>query len=967
MAVVLHVAAALCVLLTLDLSGWRTMAVKTMLLDSNEWSVVNGNGSLRFPATVPGGIYSDIQNAKHFDTDLFFGYNDLIHRWVAYENWTFGRIFQVSEDFSSKRYVQLVLHGADTVGEVWVNNKKIGNVDNMFVRHAFPVGIALRPGKNEISVNFTSAPIEGKRRFETYGKKHGYFVLPKCVPPRYNGECHINHLRKMQASFSWDWGPAFPSQGLWKSVALEAFNSAILRDVMAQFIEPKTKGGEASLQVEAFLEAGPGAEPLNGTLSAELLLAQEPAKAVANITLNPDARGHCMAKITIDGFEEPPRWWPNGEGEQPLLHLVVTFVSADGLEKSSVERRVAYRTIELVQEPIHSSAINPQRHKSHNTKFDPEEGLTFYFRVNGRPLFAKGSNWIPSHVLPELGADPDRVHFLLQSARDAHMNMLRVWGGGVYESDYFYDLADEMGILIWQDFMFACNMYPANRKYLASVNEEITQQVRRLQTHGSVALWAANNENEAALVQNWYGTSVDNSQYTRDYVLLYANTIRKTVMNMDPTRPFLVSSPSNGLKTDESGFISTNPASEHYGDVHHYNYFSDGCNPDTYPIPRFASEYGFQSLPSLATLRTVATTDRDLAAGSRWARLREHLDEGYLKMADLIGLQMHLPANWSLPENFPTFIYLTQMSQALMIQTQTEHYRRLRSQVFSDNRGLCMGALYWQLNDVWQAPTWSSIDFEGRWKPLHYFAEQFFAPQMASAYLNTAQVLHVYAINDRPDPVMSVVLQGSAGRWEDTWEDGLRKPTRSWRNLTSRFVLKAAGSQPLISANIFTFMDDMPGCRTTPEYCFLLLRLVALPDEQVLGPVRIVYPVPLKNLHGLSIPRITVEFVSEPNTNGALEVVLQSDRPAPLVWLESGTLSGRFSENAFLMSEPRRTVLFFPDDTTPTPSAAELRKAITISSLAHPEPNVGYDFTRKVFKRSPTLEEWILSFFSILM
>lgn len=238
------------------------------------------------------------------------------------------------------------------------------------------------------------------------------------------------------------------------------------------------------------------------------------------------------------------RWWPNGFGKQNLYTLKVTITT----ETKTVNKdmRIGFRTVELVEEPL-------------------EKGLSFYFRVNGIPIFAKGSNFIPASIFPELTAKEHVIRNLLQSAKEAHMNMLRVWGGGMYESNLFYNLADEFGIMIWQDFMFACSMYPTNEEFLSSVKEEVIQNVRRLKNHPSIILWAGNNENEAALYSNWYGTGRKDI-YKNDYIKLYVNLIKKEVEKLDPTRPFVVSSPSNGLYTKEYNYTGQNPYSNLYGD-----------------------------------------------------------------------------------------------------------------------------------------------------------------------------------------------------------------------------------------------------------------------------------------------------------------------------------------------------------------------------------------------------------------
>lgn len=292
-------------------------------------------------------------------------------------------------------------------------------------------------------------------------------------------------------------------------------------------------------------------------------------------------------------------------------------------------------------------------------------GNSFAFSVNGKLIFAKGSNWIPAHVLPEKVTDGE-IQDLLFSAKEANMNMLRVWGGGIYESDRFYQLADQFGIMIWQDFMFACSMYPADDSTLESVIEEVTSQVRRLQSHPSIVIWAGNNENEAALTGNWYGTRPGFSNYKADYLKLYVDTVMPRVQSEDPSRTFLVSSPSNGVKnTEESGYINDNPYDPNYGDLHIYSYLVDGWDSSSYSIrPKFVSEYGWQSFSSFETLKPYST-EEDYALFSPWANHRQRHPKGNTEL--LYQVTSHLPYNTTMTstpdkESFKRFIYLSQVT-----------------------------------------------------------------------------------------------------------------------------------------------------------------------------------------------------------------------------------------------------------------------------------------------------------------
>lgn len=352
----------------------------------------------------------------------------------------------------------------------------------------------------------------------------------------------------------------------------------------------------------------------------------------------------------------------------------------------------------------------------------------------------KGSNWIPADVLPERGGDMRRIKHLLTAAKDTHMNMLRVWGGGVYESDYFYDLADEYGILIWQDLMFGCAMYPVFEDFLASVRTEVGQNTRRLQHHPSVAIYATNNENEVALVQNWYGTAGERARFEQEYRILYIGVVMRAVEENDKWRICLSSSPSNGLKAINDSYISQNPQDNNYGDIHYYNYVSDGWNWSIYPRPRFVSEYGFQSYPALSSW-AQALDGNDFLPDLM--KHRQHAPTGEVPI--LLLINRHLPLS-SVPaaDLLSAKIYFSQIAQAMAIKTETELYRTLRTS-FANT----MGALYWQLNDVWVAPSWSSIDYLGKFKILHYYARKFLEPTSIVPILSPANVMDVHVVNDK--------------------------------------------------------------------------------------------------------------------------------------------------------------------------------------------------------------------------
>lgn len=396
---------------------------------------------------------------------------------------------------------------------------------------------------------------------------------------------------------------------------------------------------------------------------------------MSSLHFESDEIGEYTAKLEMKIMKSSVnRWWPNGYGTISLYDLQIRWEDSRVDTVNSQERNffidsrtisVGFRTIELIQDEM-------------------EDGLSFYFKVNGVPIFMKGSNWIPSHILPEESADESRVKYLLQSARDANMNMLRVWGGGVYESEYFYKLADEYGILIWQDMMFACAMYPADEDFLSSVRQEVKHQVRRLQHHASIALFATNNENESALRDSWYGTASNYDVFADDYRKLYVDTVSNEIQRHDLSREVLVSSPSNGNYDGDRDIygIGANQANPLYGDIHYYTTTLNAWKPEIFPHPRFSSEYGFQSFPT--GWNEILRVGDNI---SEMADHRQHHTEGNRVVSFFLEENLKIDFD-SL--DWDDQIYLSQLTQAISVKTISE--------VFRSGRGTpanTMGALYW--------------------------------------------------------------------------------------------------------------------------------------------------------------------------------------------------------------------------------------------------------------------------------
>jgi beta-mannosidase len=864
---------------------------------SGEWTVSEATGKYaNLKATVPGGIYTDLMNNKIIG-DIFYGNNDTETRWVAEASWTYKREFLVDDALLNHNTVNLVFEGLDTFSTILINNVEIGTSQNMFVRYIFDVKEVLQSGNNTIEVRFAS-PI---KMADNVTSKQDYTVPPKCPATQYRGECHVNQIRKMQASFSWDWGPAFPSMGIWKEVYFEAFNSSVVRYLMADHQDAPNTTDSWLVTISAYLSAKKG-ETIVGKLlyklQTDVSLIQEVVDVNHTSDNGDDVRvdfSVVIAKIAVRS------WWPNGYGEQKLYNLSAEFRNGDETSTKSV--RIGFREIELVQEKIGT-------------------GLSFYFKVNGMPIFAKGANEIPLDVLPERGQNPETVSRILESAHATNMNMLRVWGGGVYESDYFYDKADELGILIWQDFMFACAMYPTYPEYLNNVAAEVRHQVKRLNSHPSIALWAGNNENEVALMTNWYGTHSNLTLYKDDYIKLYIDTIEPELRKVTDSVIFLSSSPTNGKESVQEHYLASNPQDPLYGDVHFYNYLVNSLEPETYPIPRFASEFGYQSLPDVDAWMTATDNLTDLDPDSSFMEHRQHHPIGNAENTLLISYQLTL--NSSIDDYYKTYIFYSQIVQAMSIKFESEYYRSFMGRVDSQGRGNTMGALFWQLNDVWVAPTWSSIDYTGKWKMLQYFAKEFFAPTIVTSYLDVSRQLRIYAVSEVASLIgttLDALLLIQVYNW-----NSFKVVTATTMNAT----LEYGKSLEVGVVDTDVYLQTI-GCGSLPDArnnCFFYLTLSA--SGSVIAPHNLALATSLKESN-LVKTKVEIAAVKQVDDEGfKFEVTVNADGISLFVWLDSHGIRGRFGENGFAQVIPTMQVVFQADEKT---SASILEKAITVTHL----------------------------------
>ncbi|KAK7109884.1 beta-mannosidase-like [Littorina saxatilis] len=870
------------------------------------WTVTNPDLDITVKDKVPGSVYTALHNNDVIQ-EPYYRDNDVKQAWVAHANWTYTRTFTVRSEMYQRKSLLLVAEGIDTVSSVYINQQLVGTTENMFLKYAWNIRPFINSGQNTIAIHIQSATEYATQQANSYPYK-----VPAVFPlPETHGESHINFIRKVQTSFSWDWAPSFPTQGVWKPIYLVAFDSAVLEMATVEVV-PVSDGESWVLRTTAYFHVGV-VQSVSGQLQITLDLTG--ISETYNLFLN-TARNEAAFDITVPQSAKVKRWWPIGYGDQMLYDVTFNFTTSDG-EVTSQTKRIGFRTVELVQEPVSA---------------DPKRGLTFYFRVNGQAIFMKGANWIPPDSFRERVTE-DHIRMLLQSAVLANMNMLRVCGVGIYESEFFFDLADELGIMIFKGLVFGDALYPTDPAFLDTVTKEVTYQVRRVMHRPSILFWTGNDESEAAIDEQWVGFS-NGKVYRDDYVKLYVTTLKAIVTSENPSRVYLTTTPSNGKFTEEAGYFKVDPSSELYGDVHFYGYVVDLWNaPANAPVPRFITEYGLQSWPSYHTLLPVFE-EEDMSYTSPMAVHRQHHPNGTEEIESQITRHLAWPLSTiSDPQRFKSIIYLTQINQAMSIKSEGEHYRRHQSSVLPDGRGLTMGALYWQLNDIWQAPTWASIDYSGRWKMLHYYAARFYSPLLVSPYLNGSDV-KVYVVVDqiptmevrdphtqrlRFEPMTKVkdIMRSSMGR-EDAL--GLKRKVDqrvhgnltvqmySWNSFTPLhqwivpYQLNTT-AEMVFRQGVDSMMTEA-GCTSSTE-CFIYTFLNDPND----GVNNWIY---LAELKDSSVPKanVTIASVQQASSPREFTITLTTDAIAPFVWLEAGSMMGRFSDNGFLLVKVTFTVTF---------------------------------------------------------
>ena len=790
------------------------------------------------PASVPGVVLTDLLAAKLIH-DPFFRDNEKSLQWIGLTDWEYRKTLTLTTAQLAHRHVELVFDGLDTFADVYLNDQPLLHADNMFRTWRVDAKSLLHPGDNQLRVVFHSAITTMMPRVK---------AMPIKLPGGQTRPASVEaiptdpYVRKAPYAYGWDWGPRFVNEGVWKDVHLVTWDTARLGHLhIAQTnVTPAVAQLVAQLDVIADHEMN-----ARVSLTAKSLPSANAEDIVQTSTVS-DIDVHLVPGInhlTIPlDIDHPALWYPLGYGAQPRYDFRATLTGANLHESATV--RTGLRSVEL--------------RRDHD-----DIGTSFYFVINGKPVFAKGADVIPfDSFAPRVTAAQHRQ--ILQSAVDAHMNMIRAWGGGYYESDDFYDICDELGILVWQEFMFGGAQIPGDTDvpgFRENVRLEAIDQVDRLRDHPSVVLWCGNNEIETG----WYhwGDRIDfkktltadqQQKVWQDYLLVMDDVLKSVVATHSPEIPYTPSSPHAGYEHI--------PDIQTAGDMHYWAVWGQ-----TIPIaeynritPRFMSEYGFQSFPEMRTITSFAApADQQIDSPVMMAHQKNTGGNERIKK--------YMDAEYPAPKDFPGLVYLSQVQQAEAIRTAAEHLRSSRPRT--------MGSLYWQLNDCWPGPSWSSIDYFGRWKALQFYAKKFYADVAVAPYLHD-NVIDTTIISDLDHPIqatLTITTMSFTGTIYST--------------SSQTYTIPAATAKQVSHLDVGALLGAHPAYQT-------LTRFVLTVDGKTIAE-RAIY---FDHVRNLQLPAATIE----PTWNaarGKTQLTLRSAALARNVWISFGDHDVKLSDNSF--------------------------------------------------------------------
>ena len=692
------------------------------------WKLHLNNKEDWIDARVPGNVHLDhLENRKI--PDPFFGQNEAEMQWISDEDWTYKLMFEPDKDLMERKNIILFFHGLDTYADIFLNNIKVLSANNMFHPWSANVKDVIKDGMNNLEIHFRSPlkEVSGQMNSIDHALPADNDQAGKTSP----------YTRKAPYHYGWDWGPCLVTSGIWKEVELIGWEDWYVDQL--QIKNKNVSKDTAELEVELTVLSDISEDI---SVCVRESLSGKDFKKI--FRMEPGANDFSFT-ISIDN---PDLWWPVGHGDQILHEFFLTIETKEREEHH--ERRLGIRDVKI------------RRDKD-------EKGESFEIHVNGMPIYSKGANWIPADYFVERLTRDDYKR-LLNDAIRANMNTLRIWGGGIYEPDHFYELCDEMGIMVWQDFMFACSMYPANDEFLDSVEKEARYQVNRLKGYASVILWCGNNEIASGWLSWGWKEELPISVW-QDYKKLFHELLPKVCHELDPERFYWPSSPGHGIdQSDEDQIYGK-------GDNHYWGVWHGGDEFDAFEdnVGRFMTEYGMQSFPATSTIESFADKkDRVLDSAIMNAHQKASLGTG--------NLMKYIEDQYRVTNDFDSVTGLSQIMQAESIRFAVEAHRR--------HMPYCMGTLYWQFNDCWPVISWSSIDYKGNWKALHYSARNFFKPVILSLR-DLEDVVNVHVVNDRHYGLDAAVKIGLFGFNGDLlFEDSFSMEVKQFSSCIARSIDK---------------------------------------------------------------------------------------------------------------------------------------------------------------------------------
>ena len=654
------------------------------------WQFRKKSNNNWYPANIPGTVHTDLFNSSLIPNP-FFGTNEQKLQWIEDETWEYQTVFNLEDNIFNKSHIELNFKGLDTYAELRLNDSLILKADNMFRSWKIDCKSLLKKTGNKLNILFQSP-----MRINSANVDRLPYHLP-AGNDRANKKVSV-FTRKAPYHFGWDWGPRFVTAGIWRPIEVIAWNTAKLTDF--QIYNLNVSDNRADLMADVKIESD-----INQVITLKLLNGDK-LIVEKGISLK---KGQNSFKHEFL-VQSPKLWWTNGLGEAHLYNFTIEISEGEVLIDQKTTR-FGIRTVEIIQE-------------------QDSLGKSFYFKLNGVPVFMKGANYIPQdNFLPRVSNK--KYEELIFAAKKVHMNMLRVWGGGIYENEIFYDLCDENGILIWQDFMFACSMYPGDSAFLSNVEQEAIENVKRIRNHPCIALWCGNNEMQVAWerwgYQKAFGYSkADSAKIYDDYLKVFDDILPKVVNKLDSGRFYWPSSPNSA----PSGWDEEAQT----GDMHYWDVWW-GKKPFSAfekNVGRFMSEYGFQSLPPYSTIKSFSADSNRYLVSPIMKSHNKH-------PVGFETIDEYMRRDYKVPVDLNNYVFISQLLQAEGMKIAIEAHRRSMPH--------CMGTLYWQFNDCWPVASWSGIDYYGKWKAFHYYLRKLYAPVLVSPIYQNGK-LDVYVVSD---------------------------------------------------------------------------------------------------------------------------------------------------------------------------------------------------------------------------